>query len=213
MIESKRLYATTKRLMDIIAAGIAINLLAPLLLVIALFAWLMLGHPVLYKSRRAGLNGKPFIIFKFRSMTNERDASGQILPDNQRITPFGKALRRTSLDELPQLYNVLKGDMAIVGPRPLPVNYNSLYDERQAMRLLVKPGLTGWCQVKYRGTGKTWQEKLEQDAYYVENCGFLLDVRIILMTIAALIRRFSLNESGLSTSLSAFESVGKKQEK
>lgn len=139
-------------------------------------------------------------MLKFRSMTNERDAVGKLLPEEERMTGFGKFMRRTSLDELPQMLNVLKGDMTLVGPRPLPTEYTSRYDERQALRLCVKPGLTGWCQVLYHGGDRKWEEKLDQDAFYVEHRSLRLDARILSMTAAALLRRFLRNQSGLSTS-------------
>jgi lipopolysaccharide/colanic/teichoic acid biosynthesis glycosyltransferase len=189
-----------KRLVDIVCAGLALAVLTPLLFLLTLTNLLVMGRPILYVSHRAGKGGKSFKLLKFRSMTNATDRSGRPLPDERRITAYGKFLRRTSLDELPQLLNILKGDMSIVGPRPLPVSYVARYSNEQRKRLQVRPGLTGLCQVRYRGSDRSWAEKLALDVDYVERQSFLLDAYIILLTFAVLGRRLHGNRSGMSMS-------------
>jgi lipopolysaccharide/colanic/teichoic acid biosynthesis glycosyltransferase len=189
-----------KRLVDIVCTGLALVLWGPLLFLLAVANLLVMGRPVLYVARRAGKGGKPFGLLKFRTMTGATDASGRLLPDEERITAYGKFLRRTSLDELPQLINILKGDMSIVGPRPLPVSYTARYSSEQKKRLHVKPGLTGLCQVRYRGSDRSWAEKLALDVDYVERQSLFFDTYIIFLTFLALGRRVSGNRSGLSTS-------------
>jgi lipopolysaccharide/colanic/teichoic acid biosynthesis glycosyltransferase len=156
-----------KRLLDVVVSIVLVALLSPLMLLTWLAVRLVLGSPALYRDARAGLGGRPFQLAKFRSMTNATAADGSLLPDAERLGAFGRFLRRTSLDELPQLFNVLAGDMSLVGPRPLPVRYVSRYDARQATRLLVRPGLTGWAQIHGRND-VAWPERLEYDAEYVE---------------------------------------------
>jgi len=146
---------------------------------IAIFVRLNLGSPVLFKQKRPGLNASPFIIYKFRTMRNEKDSEGNILPDAQRITSLGKVLRRCSLDELPELWNVLKGDMSLVGPRPLLVEYLDRYTPEQARRNEVKPGITGWAQVNGRNA-ITWEEKFKHDVWYVDNWNLWLDMKILI---------------------------------
>ena len=194
-------YFISKRLLDIFVAYVALIIISPVLIVTAVIVRMFMGEPTLFRTERAGLCGKSFTLLKFRSMKNAYDVAGNPLPDEQRITSLGRFIRRNSLDEVLQLLNILKGDMSLVGPRPLPMKYNGLYNERQALRLKVKPGLTGWCQIKYRGNERTWEEKLEQDAYYVDHCSFWFDIHIIVLTMAAVWRRLILNQSGLSTSL------------
>lgn len=140
------------------------------------------------------------MLLKFRSMKNLYDENGRLLPDCERATHLGAFLRRTSLDELPQLINVLKGDMSLIGPRPLPLDYIKRYSPRQALRLTVKPGLSGWCQIHFRNGDRSWDDKLELDAYYVEHLSFVLDLRILCLTAVAVVRRMLGNKSGLSTS-------------
>ena len=200
MSVSRNLYSFSKRIADILLALSALLLLSPLLITVAVMVRLSLGRPVLFRSKRAGLDGKPFVLLKFRSMTDTCDATGSLLPDDQRITGFGRLIRRGSLDELPQLLNVIAGDMSLVGPRPLPLEYNARYDQRQAQRLSVKPGLTGWCQVQYHGNHRTWEEKFEQDLYYVEHQSLRLDVSILIRTVMAVGARIAKNRTGLSTS-------------
>ncbi|GIN62014.1 putative sugar transferase EpsL [Robertmurraya siralis] len=175
-----------KRIVDLSIALPLVIVAAPLMLVISLIIRWKLGTPILFKQQRPGLNGKPFQLYKFRSMTNENDQNGQLLPDQQRITPFGMFLRKYSLDELPQLFNVIKGEVSLVGPRPLLMEYLPLYSERQAKRHLVKPGITGWAQVNGRNA-ITWEEKFELDVWYVENRSFFLDMRILLLTLLKVI--------------------------
>ena len=171
-----------KRLFDFLASLIALILLAP---VIALVAWKIrknLGSPVLFRQTRPGLNGKPFEMFKFRSMKDAVDANGNLLPDDQRMTPFSGKLRSSSLDELPGLWNVLKGDMSLVGPRPLLVQYLPLYNKEQARRHDVRPGVTGWAQVNGRNA-ISWEEKFTLDVWYVDNRTFWLDIKILYLTV------------------------------
>lgn len=175
-----------KRIVDLSIALPLVIVAAPLMLVISLIIRWKLGTPILFKQQRPGLNGKPFQLYKFRSMTNENDQKFQLLPDQQRITPFGMFLRKYSLDELPQLFNVIKGEVSLVGPRPLLMEYLPLYSERQAKRHLVKPGITGWAQVNGRNA-ITWEEKFELDVWYVENRSFFLDMRILLLTLLKVI--------------------------
>ena len=180
------IYATVvKRLCDLFAAAVLIVLLAPLLVVVAVLVWLVDGSPVLYRETRAGLGGRPIRIVKFRSMRQASSADGSPLPDGERLTRFGRFLRQTSLDELPQLFSVLVGDMSLVGPRPLPERYVGRYSARQATRLLVRPGLTGWAQIHGRNA-VDWPERLEFDADYVERLGRwsapLTDLWIVAIT-------------------------------
>jgi lipopolysaccharide/colanic/teichoic acid biosynthesis glycosyltransferase len=189
-----------KRLVDMVCAGLALAVLFPLILLLAVTNLLIMGRPIFYVAQRAGKGGKPFRMLKFRSMTNATDPSGRPLPDEERITPYGKFLRRTSLDELPQLLNILKGDMSFVGPRPLPMTYIARYSTEQKKRLQVRPGLTGLCQVRYRGSDRTWSEKLALDVDYVERQSLFFDAYIILLTLLVLGRRLHGNRSGLSMS-------------
>src|SRR5699024_386460 len=156
------------------------------------------GGPVLFKQRRPGLNNVIFSILKFRTMIDKRDNNGELLPDKERLTKVGIIIRKLSLDELPQLFNVLKGDMSFVGPRPLLVEYLPLYNERQAKRHNVKPGITGWAQVNGRNA-ITWKEKFELDVWYVENQSFLLDLKILFMTVLKVFKSEGINEDGQAT--------------
>lgn len=171
-----------KRLLDCILSLCAIIVLSPVLLIVALLVRTKLGSPVIFKQKRPGLNEKIFTLYKFRTMTDEKDDQGNLLPDDIRLTKFGKTLRSTSLDELPELFNILKGDMSIVGPRPLLVRYLPLYNEHQKHRHDVRPGFTGYAQVNGRNS-ITWEDKFDKDVEYIEKCSFLLDVKIILKTI------------------------------
>jgi len=178
---------TLKRLIDVVVAGAALLLLSPLLLVTALLVRLKLGSPVLFTQVRPGLHGRPFRMIKFRSMTDARDAAGNLLPDAQRLPPFGRFLRASSLDELPELWNVLKGDMSLVGPRPLLMEYLPLYTPEQARRHEVRPGITGWAQVNGRNA-IAWDDKFRLDVWYVDHRSLLLDLRIVTLTIAHVLR-------------------------
>lgn len=187
-----------KRTLDLTIASAMLVVLSPLLLVIALAVRAFLGQPVYYRQRRPGLHGTPFTIYKFRTMTNELGANGELLPDEDRMTSLGRFLRRTSLDELPELINVIKGDMSLVGPRPLLIEYLDRYNERQSRRHDVKPGLTGWVQVSGRNS-LSWAEKLELDVKYVENWSLALDLRILAATIRTVTSRAGINEAGEAT--------------
>lgn len=187
-----------KRLFDIALSLFLLAVCAPLLALTALSVRLAMGSPVLLRQIRPGLNGRPFTFLKFRSMTDARDAEGNLLPDERRLTPFGRLLRRSSLDELPQLVNVLRGDMSVVGPRPLLMEYLPLYSARQARRHEVRPGITGWAQVNGRNA-ISWEEKFEYDVWYVEHQSFALDMRILFMTLAQLFRRSDISHGGHAT--------------
>lgn len=177
-----------KRIFDLIIVLPLLVLLAPLMVVLAVINRFVHGSPVLFRQKRPGLHGRPFTFLKFRTMTSERDEQGDLLPDEARLTRFGKFLRSTSLDELPSLLNVLKGDMSLVGPRPLLMEYLPLYNAKQKRRHEVKPGITGWVQVNGRNA-LSWKEKFEKDLWYVENQGFWLDVKILFLTIVVIVKR------------------------
>jgi lipopolysaccharide/colanic/teichoic acid biosynthesis glycosyltransferase len=190
---------SSKRAFDVLVAGVALVVAAPAMAILAVVIRIRLGTPVLFRQVRPGLGGVPFELLKFRSMTDERGADGEPLPDDQRLTDFGRRLRATSLDELPSLWNVLRGDMSIVGPRPLLMEYLPRYSPRQARRHEVRPGLTGWAQIHGRNE-TSWQERLEMDAWYVEHRSFLLDLRILGRTVWAVLRRDGISAVGHATS-------------
>lgn len=183
-----------KRLLDIIIASIALILLSPLYLYVAYKVRKNLGSPVIFRQVRPGLHGKPFEMIKFRTMTDERDAEGNFLPNEQRLPKFGKMLRATSLDEMPELWNVIKGDMSIVGPRPLLMEYLPLYNEEQAKRHNVRPGMTGHAQVNGRNA-ISWEKKFELDVWYVENQSIWLDFKIMLQTVKKVLVKEGINQS------------------
>ncbi|MDR1048256.1 MAG: sugar transferase [Synergistaceae bacterium] len=187
-----------KRLLDVVGAGVGLILLSPVLLALALLIRQRMGSPAVFAQRRAGLRGEPFVLYKFRSMTDARDEAGALLPDEARLTAFGTFLRRYSLDELPQLWNVLRGDMSLVGPRPLLLEYVPLYNETQRRRLDVKPGITGWAQVNGRNA-IGWEEKFALDVWYVDHHCFLLDMKILLLTIWKIIKREGISAPGEAT--------------
>jgi lipopolysaccharide/colanic/teichoic acid biosynthesis glycosyltransferase len=187
-----------KRGIDIAASGLGLVALSPLLAVLALGVRLRLGSPVLFRQTRAGLHGRPFTIYKFRTMTDARGADGDLLPDAGRLPPFGRFLRSTSLDELPSLWNVLRGDMSLVGPRPLLMEYLPRYSPDQLRRHDVRPGITGWAQVNGRNA-VTWARKFELDVWYVDNRSFLLDLRILLLTMAHVLRQDGISQPGRAT--------------
>lgn len=186
-----------KRPQDFLFALLAVIVFSPVLLITAILVKYKLGSPVIFKQKRPGLNGKIFTLYKFRSMTDKTDKAGNLLSDERRLTSFGKKLRQTSLDELPELINVLKGDMSIVGPRPLLVQYLKLYNQHQNRRHEVRPGITGYAQVHGRNS-ITWDEKFKKDVYYVEHISFLMDWKIIFQTIIAVLR-----QEGISSDTSA----------
>ncbi len=186
---STKIYARyVKRILDFVMAFVLAVILSPVILLAALLVRIKLGSPILFKQERPGLQGKIFRLYKFRTMTDARDANGVLLPDSVRLTRFGKILRSTSLDEMPGLWNVLKGDMSLVGPRPLLVQYLPLYTERQRHRHDVRPGITGLAQVRGRNS-ISWQEKFEWDIKYVESVSFLTDCRILLDTVGVVFKR------------------------
>ena len=195
-----------KRFFDFCFTLIAVFFLSPLLIVLALMVRLILGRPILFRQQRPGLHGRPFTIYKFRTMTEARDAHGTLLPDGERLTRFGRFLRSTSLDELPELFNVLKGDMSLVGPRPLLMQYLDRYTPEQARRHEVKPGLTGWSQVNGRNA-ISWEEKFGLDIWYVDNRSIWLDIKIILITAWMILRREGINQPGQPT-MEEFKSAG-----
>lgn len=188
----------SKRLFDLAAVLLTAPFWLPVLGLVALLVAVRLGRPVIFRQTRPGLNGRPFTFAKFRTMTNECDPHGKPLPDEMRLPAFGKWLRSTSLDELPELFHVLSGEMSLVGPRPLLTQYLNRYSPRQARRHEVRPGLTGWSQVNGRNA-LSWDEKLELDVWYVEHRSFWLDMKILAMTFAAVFKRRGINAPGSST--------------
>ena len=187
-----------KRTFDILVSLVLLIVGLPIIFVLIILVSVFLGWPAFFCQRRPGLNGKEFRLIKFRSMTDARDAEGELLPDSKRLTGFGKFLRATSLDELPELWNVLKGDMSLVGPRPLLVEYLPLYNERQARRHEVRPGITGWAQVNGRNA-VGWDERFELDVWYVENRTFWLDLKILGKTTWAVVSRKGISAEGEAT--------------
>lgn len=184
-----------KRLLDIIYSLGFILCFWWLYIIVAILVKKKLGSPVLFKQQRPGLNGKVFTMYKFRSMTDAKDKDGKLLSDEERLPRFGQLLRATSLDEIPEFFNILKGDMSLVGPRPLLVQYLERYNERQARRHEVRPGITGWAQVNGRNA-ISWEQKFEYDVEYVEKCSFLLDIKIIFMTIKKIFIREGISQEG-----------------
>ena len=192
-----------KRPQDFCCVLAAIIVLSPIMAVTAVLVRVKLGSPVIFKQERPGLHGKIFTLYKFRTMTDAKDKNGNLLPDEVRLTKFGKMLRSTSLDELPELINMLKGDMAVVGPRPLLVRYLPLYDEHQARRHEVRPGFTGYAQVNGRNA-ITWEDKFEKDVFYVDHITFLGDWKIIFQTLKTVIKREGIS-SGSSVTMEEFK--------
>ncbi|MBI5570232.1 MAG: sugar transferase [Desulfomonile tiedjei] len=187
-----------KRAMDFSLALIGLVLLSPLLIVVACLIFLSMGLPVFFRQERPGLKGKIFTLVKFRTMNHARDKSGRLLPDAQRLTGLGRFLRKTSLDELPQLWNVLKGELSLVGPRPLLVEYLGLYSPEQMRRHHVKPGITGWAQVNGRNA-ITWEQKFEFDVWYVDHWSLLLDIKILLKTAEKVLTGEGVRQEGQAT--------------
>lgn len=182
-----------KRIFDFFFAFLGLIMLAPMMGLTMLGTWLFMGSPVLFKQERPGYHGKLFLLYKFRTMFDYTDEKGRLLPDAMRITAFGKFIRRYSLDELPQLFNVLKGDMSLVGPRPLLIDYLPLYNAEQARRHKVRPGITGWAQVNGRNA-ISWEEKFKLDVWYVDHQSFGLDMKILWMTISSVLHRSGINQ-------------------
>jgi lipopolysaccharide/colanic/teichoic acid biosynthesis glycosyltransferase len=184
--------------MDIAGAAVGLVLLSPVFLMLAVLIRRQMGPPAVFTQPRAGLGGKPFVLCKFRPMNDARDEHGKLLPDGERLTDFGDFLRRSSLDELPQLWNVLKGDMSLVGPRPLLLDYVPLYDDTQKKRLAVQPGITGWAQINGRNA-ISWDEKFALDVWYVENRSLWLDVKILWLTAWKMLKREGISAPGEAT--------------
>lgn len=182
-----------KRLFDIILSIVAIVVLFPILIMVSVLVYTMLSSPIFFTQNRVGKNGKIFKMIKFRTMLNSKDKSGELLTDAERLTPLGRLLRSTSIDELPELINVIKGDMSLVGPRPLLVEYIEIYSKRQFKRHDVIPGLSGWAQINGRNA-ITWENKFDLDVWYVENWSILLDVKIVLLTIVKVFKRAGINQ-------------------
>ena len=182
-----------KRVFDFIIASLLLMFLLPVLFILTVIVRMKLGTPILFTQKRPGLNGKPFVLYKFCTMTDKLDANGKLLPDAERISRFGKFLRSSSLDEIPELWNVMKGDMSLVGPRPLLVEYLSLYNQEQARRHEVKPGITGWAQVNGRNA-LNWEEKFNLDIWYVDNRSLILDIKILWRTVFLVLKREGISQ-------------------
>lgn len=187
-----------KRLIDIVVAALALVLLAPVILIVALLVRVKLGSPVLFRQRRPGLHARPFTILKFRTMLDTRGPDGSLSPDAERLTSFGRWLRSTSIDELPELWNVLKGDMSLVGPRPLLMHYLPLYSCEQARRHEVRPGLTGLAQIKGRNSLR-WEQKFALDVWYIDHRSLALDAKILLASVISVLRRRGISAAGSAT--------------
>ncbi|EOU1658094.1 TPA: sugar transferase [Clostridium perfringens] len=191
-----------KRIIDLVASFIGVIILFPIFVVVAILVKTKLGSPIFFKQKRIGKNNEEFEMIKFRTMTDEKDKLGNLLPNEERLTKFGKMLRSTSLDEIPELINVLKGDMSLVGPRPLPVRYLPLYSSEQLKRHNVLPGITGWAQVNGRNS-ITWSEKFALDLWYVENFNIILDFKILFLTVYKVFKRDGINQND-NTVMEAF---------
>lgn len=187
-----------KRSIDFLFSLFLLIITSPIILITAIIIKIKIGSPILFKQQRPGLNGKPFFIYKFRTMTDERDTNGNLLSDEIRLTKTGGIIRKLSLDELPQLFNVLKGDMSFIGPRPLLMKYLPLYNKEQARRHEVRPGITGWAQVNGRNA-ISWEEKFKYDVWYVDHQSILLDLKILFLTIVKVFRSEGINQQGQAT--------------
>ena len=196
-----------KRFLDIIICLLFIPITIPTLILIASLIFLILGTPILFRQKRSGLHGKQFCLYKFRTMTNKKDEHNNFLPDEKRLSKIGKLLRKTSLDELPELINVLKGDMSLVGPRPLLMEYLDRYTPEQMRRHEVKPGITGWAQVNGRNA-LSWEEKFKLDVWYVDNRSLWLDLKILLMTILPVLKGEGISQKGHAT-MEEFQGTGR----
>lgn len=194
----RRFTCCVKRLMDLLASSVILVLLCPVFLTVSAAVIWNLGRPALFRQYRPGLHGQPFMMYKFRTMNDNRDDQGSLLPDAERLTPFGQRLRSSSLDELPELWNVLRGDMSLVGPRPLLTQYLELYDEEQARRHEVRPGITGWAQINGRNA-ISWEEKFKLDVWYVDHWNLMLDLKILFLTAWKVISREGISAEGEAT--------------
>lgn len=201
------MYKYIKRFFDIISSLLAIIILSPVLAVTAVLVRIKLGSPVLFKQERPGKGEKIFTLYKFRTMTDEKDENGELLPDEVRLTKFGRFLRSTSLDELPELFNILKGDMSVIGPRPLLVRYLPRYNAHQKRRHEVRPGLSGWAQVNGRNT-ISWEDKFNMDVEYVDNYSLLMDIRILMMTVVNVLKHDGISSE---TSVTMEEFMGNEE--
>lgn len=199
-----------KRLTDILGSLLGLLLLSPMMLLVALLIRLRMGTPVLFKQQRPGLHGKPFDMYKFRTMTNAKDENGELLPDAQRMTRLGSFLRKTSLDELPEIINVLWGEMSLVGPRPLAMIYLPYFTKEEMKRHDVRPGMTGWAQVNGRNS-LAWEEKFKFDIEYVERRSFAFDLKILLLTVLCVLRRSDIGERGIGAGID-FDEYRRKQQ-
>ncbi|MBT1070602.1 sugar transferase [Pelotalea chapellei] len=199
-----------KRLFDMLAAFLGLAVLSPILIVIAILVHTKLGSPILFRQQRPGLHARLFYVYKFRTMTDQRDADGQLFSDEVRLTPFGNSLRNLSLDELPQLFNVIKGDLSLVGPRPLLIQYLPLYSPEQARRHEVRPGITGWAQVNGRNA-ISWEDKFDLDVWYVDHHSFWLDLKILWMTLIKVFKREGISHDGQVT-MEVFQGTQKQHE-
>jgi len=188
----------SKRTLDLLAATLGLIVISPLLLVLAVLVWIIHGWPVLFRQQRAGYKGKPFFVFKFRTMTDRNASDGSLLPDAERLTPFGRFLRSASLDELPELLNILRGEVSLVGPRPLFFRYLERYSPEQMRRHDVLPGMTGWAQVNGRNA-LTWEEKFTFDVWYVDHWSFWLDIKILWLTLWKMLKREGISQPGHAT--------------
>ena len=188
----------SKRLFDLLVTALGLVIILPLMLLLSLLVWIFLGIPILFRQQRPGYKGRPFITYKFRTMTDLTGPDGNLLPDAQRLTPFGRFLRSTSLDDLPQLFNVLRGEMSLVGPRPLLMQYLKRYTSEQLRRHDVLPGITGWAQIHGRNT-LDWEEKFRLDVWYVDNWSFGLDLKILFLTPWKVFKREGISQPGHAT--------------
>ena len=187
-----------KRIFNFTFSFVVLFFLSPILIICSIIIVITIGKPIIFIQTRPGINGKPFNFYKFRSMTNEKDENDNLLPDKDRLTTFGAVLRKTSLDELPSLWNVIKGDMSLVGPRPLLMEYLPLYSEEQMRRLEVKPGITGWAQINGRNA-IAWKERFKYDVWYVDNQSFGLDLKILFITFWTVLKGEGINQKGHAT--------------
>ena len=200
-----------KRTFDIVLSLVALVLLAPVMIMVSLAVMVALGRPVLFRQRRPGLHCRPFVILKFRTMTSKCDGNGMLLPDADRLTPFGRFLRNTSLDELPELINVLKGDMCLVGPRPLLMRYLDRYSPEQNRRHDIRPGITGWTQVNGRNA-LDWNDKFALDLWYMDNRSFAIDLKILVMTVWKALKREGITRPGWATTEEFWGVLGRPEE-